>query len=159
MFAGFRRRFGTKFSQRLQLKFLDHLPDEPYLIDDVQSAARFVLHGTNSTPSSHLYPTPAPASLDGVIKAEQLGSIFTEFTKSIIEAINSTQNRPRGNGGASDSGPRDIKCNFCGKGSFYPKLRVSRRIPPCRKNLGEIQTERSFFLRVSLFPAKSLEFC
>ncbi len=118
---GFPPSIWSKVSQRLQLKFLDHLPDEPYPIQDVQAAARFVLHGTHST--ALIAPVaspaaPAPSASDGVVKTEQLGSIFTEFTKSIIEALNNTQNRPRANASMTDSGPREIKCNFCGKDHF-----------------------------------------
>ena len=91
---GFPPSIWSKVSQRLQLKFLDHLPDEPYPIQDVQAAARFVLHGTHSTALIAPVSAPttaAPAALDSIVKTEQLGTIFTEFTKSIIEALNSTQ--------------------------------------------------------------------
>ena len=115
---GFPPSIWSKISQRLQLKFLDHLPDEPYPIEDVQAAARFVLHGMHSTALIAPVPSSTATSLDGIVKAEQLGSIFTEFTKSIIEALNSSQNRSRTNASMSDSGPRDIKCNFCGKDHF-----------------------------------------
>jgi hypothetical protein len=35
--------------QRLQLKFPDPFPDDPYPLADVHDAARYVLHGTTST--------------------------------------------------------------------------------------------------------------
>ncbi|KAJ2970027.1 hypothetical protein NUW54_g12827 [Trametes sanguinea] len=41
-------------SQRLQLKLPDHYPEDPYKLDDVYNAAKFVLHGTVTA-------TPPPA--------------------------------------------------------------------------------------------------
>ncbi|KAH9475463.1 hypothetical protein JR316_0012574 [Psilocybe cubensis] len=109
----------AKISQRLQLKKPDHYPDEPYDIIDVQTAAKFVLHGTH-TASALAIPSSTPtASIPDVsIKPEQLGSIFTEFTKSIIEALNSTQNRSRSTEPTTQSGIREVKCNFCGKDHY-----------------------------------------
>ncbi len=63
-------------------------------------------------------PAPAATNLDGLVKTEQLGSIFTEFTKSIIEALNNTQNRPRSNASGNESSHREVKCNFCGKDHY-----------------------------------------
>jgi len=39
--------------QRLQLKFPDHLSDNPYRLDDIYEVAQFILHGT-ATQCSHL---------------------------------------------------------------------------------------------------------
>ncbi|KAF9539933.1 hypothetical protein CPC08DRAFT_806142 [Agrocybe pediades] len=123
---GFPPALWAKVSQRLQLKNLDHLPDEPYEISEVQAAARFVLHGTTSSSATNLTPPASTSSsstspsLDVVVKPEQLGSLFTEFTKSIIDAINNSQNRarpPQPTSSASTSN-RDLRCNFCGKDHF-----------------------------------------
>jgi len=88
--CGFQTALWAKVSQRLQLKNLDHLPDEPYNMADVQAAARFVLHGTHSSSVTAVALSPVSSSLDAVVKPEQIGSLFSEFTKSIIEAINSS---------------------------------------------------------------------
>ncbi len=115
---GFPPALWRKISQRLQLKFIDHLPDDPYPIPDVYAAARFVLHGTHSAPS--VFPSTAPSSvpftLDTIVKTEQLGTIFTEFTKSIIAVINSSH--PRAASSLTGTAPRKLECAFCGKEHF-----------------------------------------
>ena len=35
--------------QRLQLKFLDHLSDSPYCLDDIYKVVEFILHGTTTS--------------------------------------------------------------------------------------------------------------
>ncbi|KIJ90482.1 hypothetical protein K443DRAFT_15206 [Laccaria amethystina LaAM-08-1] len=116
-FNTFVRSFSPTFwkdiSRCLQVKYPDHYPDLPYKISKVYEAARFVLHGLptgsgaipipafppqKSSPSPTSYmPTPSqPVDSPPTIKAEQLGSILTEFTKSIVEALkqaNSSDNR------------------------------------------------------------------
>ena len=42
----------SQVSYRLQLKFPNHFPDDPYTLEQIHDAARFVLHGTAA-------PTPA----------------------------------------------------------------------------------------------------
>ena len=87
--------FWTDISRRLQVKHPDHFPDVPYKISEVYDAARFVLHGlptgTSAIPVpafSPQQPSPSqPIDAPPTIKAEQLGSILTEFTKSIVKAI------------------------------------------------------------------------
>jgi hypothetical protein len=116
-FNTFVRSFSPTFwkdiSRRLQVKYPDHYPDLPYKISEVYEAAHFVLHGLptgsdaipipafppqklSPSPTSYM-PTPSqPVDSPPTIKAEQLGSILTEFTKSIIEAlkqVNSLDNR------------------------------------------------------------------
>ena len=36
----------NQVSYRLQLKFPDHFPDDPYILEQIHDAARFVLHST-----------------------------------------------------------------------------------------------------------------
>ena len=36
----------SQVSYRLQLKFPDHFPDDPYTLEQIHDAAHFVLHGT-----------------------------------------------------------------------------------------------------------------
>jgi hypothetical protein len=43
---GFPPDLWRTISQRLQLKFPDHFPDDPYPMLDIHEAARYVLHGT-----------------------------------------------------------------------------------------------------------------
>ena len=48
----------SQVTYRLQLKFPDHFPDDPYTLEQIHDAACFVLHGTTA---SALAPTLAPA--------------------------------------------------------------------------------------------------
>ncbi len=110
----------SKVAHRLQLKLIDHYPDDPYPITDVYAAARFVLHSTRSTSPtiSSTEPLPSSSSLDTVVNTAQLGTILAEFTKSIIAAINSTHRRPRAAPSLADTAPRKLDCAFCGKEHF-----------------------------------------
>jgi hypothetical protein len=95
--------FWKDISHHLQVKHPDYYPDLPYKISEVFEAACFVLHGLPTglsvipiptfpsqklSPSTSYMPTPSqPVDSPPTIKAEQLGSILTEFTKSIVEAL------------------------------------------------------------------------
>ncbi len=117
---GFPPALWSKVAHRLQLKFIDHYPDDPYPIADVYAAARFVFHSTRSSSLNYssTAPSPSPSILDSVFNTAQLSTIFAEFTKSIIAAINSTQRRPRAAPLLADTAPRNLECAFCGKGHF-----------------------------------------
>jgi hypothetical protein len=156
-FNAFVRSFSPAFwkdiSRRLQVKYPDHYPDLPYKISEVYEAARFVLHGLptgsgaipipafppqKSSPSPTSYmPTPSqPVDSPPTIKAEQLGSILTEFTKSIVEALkqaNSSDNRSS----SSSNFRRSTSCNMCGKEHFIRDCEVVDeyiRAGKCRRN-------------------------
>ena len=49
-------------SYRLQLKFPDHFPDDPYTLEQIHDAACFVLHGTAT--SAHSDPCSPPLKLN-----------------------------------------------------------------------------------------------
>jgi hypothetical protein len=55
-----------RVSRRLQLKFPDHLADDPYRLDDIYEAAQFILHGTatsvsiTATQCDHLISPKSP---------------------------------------------------------------------------------------------------
>src|SRR5882762_11602788 len=63
---GLTRELCNHISQRLQLKFPDHLVDDPYRLDDVYEAAQFILHGTatsvsiSATQCDHLISPKSP---------------------------------------------------------------------------------------------------
>jgi hypothetical protein len=156
-FNAFVRSFSPAFwkdiSRRLQVKHPDHYPDLPYKISDVYEAARFVLHGlpTGSSaipipafpsqqpsPSSTSYtPTPSqPVDSPPTIKAEQLGSILTEFTKSIVEAIKQA-NVSESRQSSSSNFRRSTSCNMCGKEHWIRDCEVVSeyiRAGKCRRN-------------------------
>ena len=173
-FNAFIRSFSPAFWKdilhRLQVKYPDHFPDLPYKISEVYEAARFVLHGLptgssaipipsfpsqQSSPSSVSYmPTPSQ-SIDSppTIKAEQLGSILTEFTKSIVEAIkqaNASDNRSS----SSSNIRRSTACNMCGKDHFICDCDIVSeyiRAGKCRRN-----TEGKVVLPSGLFIPKDI---
>jgi hypothetical protein len=48
---GLSREFCDRVLQRLQLKFPDHLSDDPHHLDDIYDVAQFILHGTATSVS------------------------------------------------------------------------------------------------------------
>ena len=47
-FRGFQPHFEARIRQRLQQKFIDHFPDDPYTLSDIYEAASYVLIGTSA---------------------------------------------------------------------------------------------------------------
>lgn len=105
-------------TSRLQLKFPDHHPTIPHKISDVYDAARFVLQCA-PTPSQSYYapmtttaqasPQISPLAPEPTIKTEAFTALFTEFTKTIMEAI-----QKGGAPGASQNSHTHTKnCFFC----------------------------------------------
>ncbi|ETW75013.1 hypothetical protein HETIRDRAFT_164801 [Heterobasidion irregulare TC 32-1] len=87
---GFQPELWARISQRLQLKFPDHFPDDPYNLQDIHNAARFVLHGTTSAYSttaidiSQAAPAAPPTN---AIKAKDLVTMFEQLTNTFVKAI------------------------------------------------------------------------
>ena len=73
-------------SQRLQLKFPDHFPNNPYLLTNVHEAARFVLLGTSANPSDTT-PAAMPATLLPATVQSALTSVKSEEFAMILERI------------------------------------------------------------------------
>ena len=128
----FQPRLMAAINNRLQMKFPDRHPNIPHPIKEVYEAARFILQSATTAPQNYFAPTPPdvnpPFVPDGAVsiakrepsvKKEDLGTLFSEFTKTIVEAIQSN-NRSRHthnpNSSTSDSSTRT--CNFCG-GNHY----------------------------------------
>jgi len=137
---GFNPVFWNTVLGRLHIKHPDHRLNQPYTIDEVYEAARFVLdgipvssyHGTlpaltaAPVPPTFLSPTtiqplptspatsPTPPPDQKFIKTEELGAILSKFYKDIIEAINA---QPRGRANR-DAAVRQTDCNFCGKAHY-----------------------------------------
>ena len=53
----------SQVSYRLQLKFPDHFPDDPYTLEQIHDAARFVLHGTAASAPTLAHNRPLPLVL------------------------------------------------------------------------------------------------
>ena len=149
---GFQPRLLAAINNRLQMKNPDHHPNVPHTVQDVYEAARFILQSATTAPQNYFSPTPSnvnpPFVPDGVVsiakressvKKEDLSSLFTEFTKTIVEAINQngTRGRYNPNTPSSDSNPRSTTCNFCG-GPHYIRecLKVEELIREgkCKRN-------------------------
>ena len=97
----------------LQLKHQDHHPSTPYKIEDVFDTARFVLPGTTTNYSPPDTSAPTNNTMEPSIKKEELSALFSEFGKTIIEALNMNANRPcNGNTGNWTFGT--LKCIMCG---------------------------------------------
>jgi hypothetical protein len=88
----FARGFPTDLWQhiacRLELKFPDHYPDDPYPLEDVHDAAKFVLHGTSpasfqSDNTATMSPTPAVSE----IRSEDLAMFLEKFSQTLITAL------------------------------------------------------------------------
>jgi len=147
----FQPRLLGAINNRLQMKFPDHHPNIPHTVQDVYEAARFILQSATTAPQNYFAPVPSnvnpPFVPDGSVsiakrepsvKKEDLGSLFTEFTKTIVEAINQNS-RGRGNPGQgdSDSGQRNTDCNFCGAPHFIRdcgKVEEYTRAGKCKRN-------------------------
>ncbi|CDO72058.1 hypothetical protein BN946_scf184962.g1, partial [Trametes cinnabarina] len=86
-------------SRHLQLKLPDHYPDDPYTLEQVYDAAKFVLHGTLSSASSS--SQSANASTGGLVKTEEIAPILRYLVQAIAE-----QPGNRGYGGNGFAGPR-----------------------------------------------------
>jgi hypothetical protein len=149
---GFQPRLLGAINNRLQLKFPDHHPNKPHPITNVNEAARFILQGAATAPQNYFAPTPPgvnpPFVPDGAvsiakreppIKKEDLGSLLSEFTKTIVDAIkqNSRGGRPMYGASSSDSQTRQTNCNFCGGPHFIRECaRVEEviRAGKCKRN-------------------------
>ena len=128
----FQPRLLGAITNRLQMKHPDHHPNIPHTIKDVYEAARFIIQSATTAPQNYFAPTPPnvnpPFVPDGSVsiakrepsvKQEDFGSLFSEFTKSIVEAINqNSRGRNNPNPSSSDSAPRSTSCNFCGGPHF-----------------------------------------
>ena len=84
----------------------DHHPNVPHKVEEVYEAAQFLLQGytsftqnliTSNSPQQSQQPqspSTIPAnSTNTPVKTEDLSTLFTGFTKPIIEALQSTQHR------------------------------------------------------------------
>ncbi|CDO74854.1 hypothetical protein BN946_scf185004.g4 [Trametes cinnabarina] len=88
-----------QISRRLQLKLPDHYPDDPYTLEQVYNAAKFILHGTLSSASSS--SQSANALSGGLVKTEEIAPILRYLVQAIAE-----QPGNHGYGGNGFAGPR-----------------------------------------------------
>lgn len=147
----FQPRLLGAINNRLQMKKPDHHPNIPHKIQDVYEAARFILQSATTAPQNYFAPTPPnvnpPFVPDGAVsiakreptvKQEDLGTLFTEFTKSIVDAISqSSRAWPAQGAPSTNTAPRSSNCNFCGGPHFIrecDKVEEMIREGKCRRN-------------------------
>ena len=118
---GFQRELWALIARRLELKKPDHFPDDPYKLEDILNAAKFILHGTSpitlqfqdTLTSPPIHAPPSSSS----VKQEDLTSFFDKFASTLLKAL-ASQNIPS----ASTNPTRSpyvhpdgkSHCNFCG---------------------------------------------
>ena len=139
---GFRPPLEAQVRERLQAKFLDHIPGDPYATDDVFDAARFVLarnraaaspeaQGPNratftlkvQTPqqtSDTAVPNtvPTPDSADPTPDAIDKLAAAVEALREMVKATTQTRaesGEPAPEAQPATSRPRRDRCKFCGR--------------------------------------------
>ena len=141
-------------TMRLQIKHPNHHPSMPYSMANIYEAAKWVLQGVSSSmtisssntpavigtqspePTSSNKASKASSPVDStVVKTENLNTLFAEFSKQVVEAINkaSKTSGPRTSTGNSSS----IACNFCGGPHFNRDCEVVieyTKAGKCRRN-------------------------
>lgn len=148
----FQPRLLGAINNRLQMKYPDHHPNIPHTVKEVYEAARFLLQSANTAPQNFFAPTPPnvnpPFVPDGAvsiakrepsIKKEDLGSLFSEFTKTILDALSHKQGDHSHDSSNPHTGTSSRRpgCNFCGGAHFIREcLKVEEmiKIGKCKRN-------------------------
>ena len=80
----------SQVTQWLQLKFPDHFPINPYPVNDILEVAKFILHGTSTTPVAAPQapvPTTDTTTLTLVIKAEDLEPLLHLMAHTVCDIM------------------------------------------------------------------------
>ncbi len=142
----------ASIQMRLQIQHKDHHPSMPYQINDIYKAAEWVLQGvtassmvavnlpgaiSSTTPES----IPSHTHDTGFVKTEQLGSILTEFSKTIVDAINMASHlrgKPPLSTEEAGAITKHLNCNFCGSLEHFIKnceiVLEYIRLGKCKRN-------------------------
>ena len=84
----------SQVSYQLQLKFPDHFPDDPYALEQIHNATRFVLHGTAASALTHDRPLPLAPTLAPAPKTESTElSILIDTMKQFVATLDN-QSKP-----------------------------------------------------------------
>jgi hypothetical protein len=123
---GFQPTLWARIHDRLQLKYPDHYPDNPYPLEHVNSAAKFVLHGVS--PGNYAGAAASKVS-SSTIKAEDLTTFLDKFAQTLVQALCPGQpsTTPSSNPRPEVPGirPSHTNCNFCGiTGHFLSSCQV-----------------------------------
>ncbi|KAF8227111.1 hypothetical protein L208DRAFT_1298440, partial [Tricholoma matsutake] len=145
---GFQPGLWARIARRLELKFPDHYPDDPYPLNDIHTAAKFVLAGSISSDSTSLLsshssaPSAIPTTSTSLpqIKSEDLTAILEKFTAILITTLagSKTTNTTRPNSGFCLDQLKTLVCIFCGlTGHFISDCLVCQSYineGKCKKN-------------------------
>jgi len=119
---GFQSELWDKIKQRLDVKFQDHYPDDPYPLQGVHDAAQHVLHGTLPIPvqlrdtTSTTTQSPAPAS---TVKTEDIVTILDKFALILLKALTPQVTQQSSHTSSGQQSNRPNCCNFCGVREHY----------------------------------------
>ncbi|ETW79917.1 hypothetical protein HETIRDRAFT_322855 [Heterobasidion irregulare TC 32-1] len=130
---GFQTKLWVRILQRLQIKLPDHFPDDPYCLDDIYDAARFVLHGTTTSFAPPLCQSIMEIGATAV-QSGDLGTTLTRIAESFGKALSSAISFGRPHAHPA----RCQRCSFCGlTGHFIaacPSVLEYVRIGKCIRN-------------------------
>jgi Protein of unknown function (DUF4100)/Aspartyl protease len=151
---GLQPQLEAKVRQRLQQKFVDHFPDDPYELPVIYEATSYVLMGNSSAISA---PTSganiAAISATGVspsqdptqIKLEALttavtalGEMFKNALQAQVPQAGAARPKNTGSTATGTNGPSTSVCNFCGvPGHFIRECEIVEeaiRFGKCKRN-------------------------
>lgn len=139
-FRGLQSQLAIQTRQRLQQKFVDHYPDDPYELTDIYEAVSYVLTGSATTalllptqqvPTPAAAPTSPPSADQGSVKTEMaaLAAAVTSLGEMFKISLQPQQAGPRprvtGANATGTSAPGTSACNFCGlPGHFIRECEV-----------------------------------
>jgi hypothetical protein len=149
---GFQPGLWTRIARRLELKFPDHYPDDPYPLEDIHAAAKFVLAGSptshstsqisqqHSSQQSSSTSVPTISSSAPQIKQEDLSAIFEKFAATLVTAMagSKANSSPRTSNAPRSDNIDNLVCIFCGhSGHFISECLVCESYineGKCKKN-------------------------
>jgi hypothetical protein len=132
-FRGLPPQLEALVKTRLQQKFIDHFPDDPYNLPDIYDAVSYVLMGsaaitlamppqTNPIMMATISPSgPDPNSVKIEALTAAVASLGEMFKSAIIAQQAGARPAPRSSGisAAGTGAPGESACNFCGLPGHY----------------------------------------
>ena len=151
---GLQPQLKAQVKQRLQLKFIDHCPDDPYDFTIIYEAVSYVLRGSMSTMAAliqgislmaFLAPVASPVQDPTQVKLEALTAAIAslgEVVKTALQAqtqqAGAAKPRNQGPAAAGTGGPSQSVCNFCRVlGHFIQECEIVEefiRFGKCKRN-------------------------
>jgi hypothetical protein len=121
---GFQPGLWTRIERRLKLKLPDHYPDDPYNLEEIHEAAKFVLASSSTShPTAHQQSAatssqtvPLASEPHTHIKSEDLTMIFERFAATIAMALAAPKvpGQPQNNTPPRQEVINTLVCIFCG---------------------------------------------